>query len=218
MPRITAVVFDLDGLMFNTEEIFNETGTELLRRRGISDAQPVIDRMMGRRAEEAFREMIDMCGFSETIDEMQQESDKIFRSILHDKLAPMPGLFELLDLIEQENLPKAVATSSGRSYLEEVLGKYELLHRFSQILTSSDVTHGKPHPEIYLKAAELLSVPAEEILVLEDSSNGTRAAAAAGTHIVSVPHQFSCNQDFSEAKHIAESLLDPYILKLIQAE
>ncbi|MBL4883800.1 MAG: HAD family phosphatase [Planctomycetaceae bacterium] len=216
MSQITAVVFDLDGLMFNTEEIFNETGTELLRRRGITDSQPVIARMMGLRAEEAFREMIDMCGFSETIEEMQIESDEYFHSILHDKIAPMPGLFELLDLIEQNDLPKAVATSSGRSYLEEVLGKYDLLHRFSHLLTSSDVTRGKPHPEIYLKAAELLAVKAENILVLEDSGNGTKAAAAAGTHIVSVPHRFSCNHDFSKAKHIADSLLDPYILKLVQ--
>ena len=57
MSSIVAVVFDLDGLMFNTEEIFNETGTELLRRRGIYETQPVIDRMMGRRADEAFFEM-----------------------------------------------------------------------------------------------------------------------------------------------------------------
>jgi len=217
MSEINAVVFDLDGLMFNTEDIYNETGTELLRRRGIFEAQLVIEQMMGLRAEEAFKVMIEMCEFPETIDEMQQESDQIFQSILHDKLTPMPGLFELLDLIEQQNLPKAVATSSGRGYLEEVLDRYELLPRFEHTLTSEDVTRGKPHPEIYLKVAELFAVPPEQMLVLEDSSNGTKAAVAAGTHIVSVPHQFSQNQDFTGTKKIAESLVDPYILNLIQA-
>ena len=218
MPEISAVVFDLDGLMFNTEEIYNETGSELLRRRGVFEAQPVIQQMMGLRAEEAFRVMIKMCNFPETIEEMQQESDQIFRSILHEKLAPMPGLFELLELIEQRGLPKAVATSSGRRYLEEVLDRYELLPRFHYTLTSEDVSRGKPHPEIYLKAAGLLSVSPEQMLVLEDSSNGTKAAVAAGAHIVSVPHQFSRNQDFTGTKQIAESLLDPYILELIQAD
>ena len=216
MSCINAVVFDLDGLMFNTEEIFNETGNELLRRRGITDTQPVIARMMGLRAEEAFREMITMCGFSETIEEMQEESDEYFQSILHEKIAPMPGLFELLEEIELQQLPKAVATSSGRKYLEEVLGKFELLHRFPITLTSADVNKGKPHPEIYLKAAGLLAVSPEQMLVLEDSGNGTKAAVAAGAHIVSVPHQFSKDQNFTGTKHIAESLLDPYILGLLK--
>jgi len=215
MSKIVAVVFDLDGLMFNTEEIINETGTELLRRRGITETQPVIDRMMGRRAHEAFREMITMCGFSETIEELQQESDSIFHGLLHERIAPMPGLFQLLDRIEQQALPKAVATSSGRGYLEEVLGRFSLLERFQATLTSEDVTHGKPHPEIYLKAAERLAVEPAQMLVLEDSSIGTKAAAAAGAHIVSVPHVFSQGQDFSGTRHIATSLLDPYILSLL---
>jgi len=218
MSSIVAVVFDLDGLMFNTEEIFNETGTELLRRRGIYETQPVIDRMMGRRADEAFYEMITFCQLPETIEELKAESNEIFHKLLHEKIKPMPGLFELLDVIEQRDLPKAVATSSGRNYLEEVLNRFDLLHRFQTTLTSEDVRHGKPHPEIYLQAAQRLNVPPEQMLVLEDSSNGTKAAAAAGAHIVSVPHQFSSRQDFTGTRHIATSLLDDYILSLLQHE
>ncbi len=215
-PQISAVVFDLDGLMFNTEEIFNETGTELLRRRGITDVQPVIDRMMGRRAHEAFQQMIDYCQFKETIEELQAESNEIFHRLLHEKIAPMPGLFDLLTLLEEKQIPKGVATSSGRAYLEEVLGRFDLLHRFMTTLTSEDVQHGKPHPEIYLKAAECLQTPPENMLVLEDSSNGTKAAVAAGAYIVSVPHVFSQKQDFTGTRHIATSLLDPYILDLFK--
>lgn len=217
MSQISAVVFDLDGLMFNTEDIYNETGTELLRRRGIENAQPVIEKMMGLRAEEAFRVMKQMCGFSESIDQIQRESDQIFQSLLHEKLAPMPGLFELLEMIEQRQLPKAVATSSSRKYLEEVLDRYQLLPRFQHTLTSEDVTRGKPDPEIYLKVADLFAIPPEKMLVLEDSSNGTKAAIAAGAHVVSVPHQFSRNQDFTGTRKIADSLLDPYILDLVRA-
>lgn len=216
MTMIHAVVFDCDGLMFNTEEIFNETGTELLRRRGIDDVQPVIDRMMGRRAYEAFTEMIDHCNLSETVEELQAESSIIFEALLFEKIAPMPGLFELLDRLDEQEIPKAVATSSGRDYLQKVLQHFELSDRFVTTLTSEDVTLGKPHPEIYERATDRMQLAAENILVLEDSSNGTKAAAAAGTHIVSVPHRFSKNQDFSQAKYVAESLLDPYILKLTQ--
>ncbi len=216
-PEITAVVFDLDGLMFNTEMIFNKTGTELLRRRGITDVQPVVDRMMGRRAHEAFAEMIDHCKFTETIEELQAESNEIFHALLFNHIEPMPGLFDLLNLIEQQELPKAVATSSGRDYLEEILTHFSILDRFQKTFSSDDVEHGKPHPEIYLKASQELGHSPQHVLVLEDSSNGTKAAAAAGTHIVSVPHEFSRGQDFSSAKYIAESLSDPYILNLLRS-
>ena len=174
--------------------------------------------MMGRRADEAFFEMKTYCQMPETIEELKAESNEIFHKLLHEKIKPMPGLFDLLDLIEQRDLPKAVATSSGRSYLEEVLGRFELLHRFQTTLTSEDVTHGKPHPEIYLQAARRLQVAPAQMLVLEDSSNGTKAAAAAGAHIVTVPHIFSRNQDFTGTRHIATSLLDNYILQLLQHE
>ena len=213
--KIAAVVFDLDGLMFNTEMIYNETGKELLRRRGISDYQPVIDRMMGRRAHEAFQEMISMCGLPETIEELQAESDELFLSMLFEKIEPMPGLFELLDRIEHHKLPKAVATSSGRSYLQSILDHFDLLDRFHFTLTSEDVIQGKPHPEIYQKATSRLNIPAPQVLVLEDSENGTKAAAAAGTHIVAVPHEFSCKHDFSPACYVAESLADPYLQALL---
>ncbi len=215
--EIRAVVFDLDGLMFNTEMIFNQTGTELLRRRGIMDVQPVIDRMMGRRAHEAFTEMITFCKLDETVADLQKESNEIFHQLLFEQIEPMPGLFELLDRIDSLSLPKAVATSSGRNYLQDVLGHFDLLDRFPVTFTSEDVTHGKPHPEIYLTASKHLGHEPPHVLVLEDSSNGTKAAAAAGAHIVSVPHQFSAGQDFSQARYVATSLIDPYILGLLDA-
>lgn len=213
--EIRAVVFDMDGLMFNTEEVFNRSGAELLRRRG-KDAPPqLFHAMMGRRAQEAFQVMIDMMELTESIDELQEESEEIFFSLLDEILAPMPGLLELLNRIEERQLPKAVATSSHRSYLNQILGRFDLLPRFQHTLTAEDVTHGKPHPEIYLTAAQRLEVSPHEMLVLEDSENGTKAAAAAGAHIISVPHEISRNHDFSSAKAVAESLHDPVIHDLL---
>lgn len=212
---IQAVCFDMDGLMFNTELIFHKTGTELLRRRGIDQPRPILNQMMGRRAQEAFEVMIQMAELTESVAELQQESDEYFHSILFQQIEPMPGLFELLEQIELRGLPKAVATSSGRGYLEQVLDHFELRSRFDFTLTASDVKQGKPHPEIYQTAAQRFCVAPESMLVLEDSSNGTRAAVQAGAHIVSVPHEFSESHDFSGTKFKAESLTDPYILQLL---
>ena len=215
-PTIRAVAFDLDGLMFNTEEVFNKTGTEVLRRRGKVPHPELFMSMMGRRATEAFQVMIDMMELDDSIETLRDESAEVFDSLLDDILAPMPGLMDLLETIERRQLPKAVATSSDRSFLTKILGRFELLGRFDHTLTSEDVTHGKPHPEIYLTVAKRLDVSPEEMLVLEDSENGTRAAAAAGAHIISVPHEASQHHDFSVARRVASSLNDPIIHDLLK--
>eukprot|EP00913_Durusdinium_trenchii_P023340 g21918.t1 len=202
---IKAVVFDLDGLMFNTEDVFNASGRELLKRRGHVMTPEILSQMMGRRAEEAFAILIEMLNLTETIPELLAESQKIFDSLLESALAPMPGLFHLLDHIENARLPKAVATSSGRTYLEGILSRFELLERFPLTLTAEDVTKGKPHPEIYLSAANRLGVEPPEMLVLEDSEAGTRAAAAAGAVAISVPHEHSRAHDFTVAHYVAET-------------
>ncbi|MEW4488199.1 HAD family phosphatase [Thalassoglobus sp. JC818] len=214
-PEIRAVAFDLDGLMFNTEEVFNRTGTEVLRRRGKVPHPELFMSMMGRRADEAFQVMIDMMELTDSIPELKSESEEVFGVFLDEMVAPMPGLLDLLDRIEQRNLPKAVATSSHRAFLENLLTRFELMDRFHHTLTAEDVTLGKPHPEIYLTAAERLNVRPEQMLVLEDSENGTRAAAAAGAHVISVPHEISRHHDFSKSKGIATSLADPLIHDLL---
>ncbi len=215
--QISAVVFDLDGLMFNTEDIFNQSGRELLSRRGHELTPELLSQMMGRRAEEAFEIMIELLDLKETVAELLAESQIIFDGLLDSILAPMPGLFKLLDHIEAAKLPKAVATSSGRAYLEKILGRFDLLERFPMTLTAEDVTLGKPNPEIYLTAAKRLEIAPESMLVLEDSEAGTRSAASAGAVIVSVPHEHSRAHDFSVAHYVAESLIDPYVLGLISA-
>ena len=213
---IRAVCFDLDGLMFNTEHVFYESAEVLLQRRGLAMSRGAMDAMLGRRPLESFQALIDYLKLTEGPAELLSESRVVFHELLATKLQPMPGLFELLDLIEQVGLPKGVATSSPRDYLEDIFGRFDLLPRFSVALTAESVTHGKPNPEIYLKAAEQLGVSAAQMLVLEDTETGTRAGAAAGAFVVSVPHEHTSTHDFSLAKYIATGLNDPYVIGLVQ--
>jgi HAD superfamily hydrolase (TIGR01509 family) len=214
-PRIRAVTFDLDGTMFNTEEVFQASGIQLLKRRGIEPHPDLWHRMMGRRAEEAFQAMIDLCGLPESIPELQVESEQLFFQMLDSILQPMPGLMTLLARIESRGLPMAIATSSTRPYVQLLLRRFELQDRFRFTKTAEDVVQGKPHPEIYLKAAAEHGVEPHEMLVLEDSETGTRSAAAAGAHVISVPHVHSRRHDFSIAKGVASRLDDPLILNLL---
>ncbi|MEZ5941972.1 MAG: HAD-IA family hydrolase [Planctomycetaceae bacterium] len=218
MTVIRAVVFDMDGIMFNTEDLFHLTGHELMRRRGKVATPELFHAMMGRRAHDAFTAMINMMQLTETIPELQEESEAIFDDLLSKHLDTMPGLHELLDTIERQDIPKGVATSSDRRYLERLLNQFDLLPRFDMTLTAEDVTQGKPHPEIYLTAASRLGVDPHEMLVLEDSENGTKAAAAAGAHIVSVPHDHSRHHDFSVAKAVVPQLNHDYVMGLLSRD
>lgn len=214
MP-IRAVVFDLDGLMFNTEMIYDQVGDELLRRRGKQMTPDLKLAMIGRRAQESLTFMIDMHGLTDTVDELLEESHTLFFETAADRLAPMPGLHELLEFIETHQLPKGVATSSSHGYVQRVVGPFGLLPRFNIILASEDVAQGKPHPEIYLKAADKLGIAPSEMVVLEDSQNGINAAAAAGAVAIAVPHDHTRHHDFRRATLIADRLDDPRVLHLI---
>lgn len=215
---IRGVVFDLDGLMFNTEEVFHHAGDELLKRRGHRMTRELLSRMMGRRAQESFAMLVAELELLETVDVLLAESEAIFEAMLETRLAPMPGLFELLDELERRGLPKAVATSSARPYLERILGRFHLMDRFDFTLTGGDVTHGKPHPEIYLKAAERMQLSPTEILVFEDSETGSKAGAASGAFVVAVPHDYSRDHNFSHVHHIASGLSDPFIRRALDGE
>lgn len=214
-PKIEAVCFDLDGLMFNTEHVFYASADELLKRRGQRMSRGAMDAMLGLRPLESFRAFCNYLGLDEDPAELLAESRVIFYELLEDRLNPMPGLFELLQLIESLPLPKAVATSSTRDYLEKIFNRFDLMERFPIRLTAESVTHGKPDPEIYLKAAKQLQVLPANMLVLEDSGTGTRAAAAAGAYIVSVPHEHTSGHDFSQSKYVASGLNDPIIRSLL---
>lgn len=215
-PEIRAVVFDLDGLMLNTEDIFELAGVELLRRRGLQMTDEIRRGMMGRRAHEAFEVLKQKTGIHDDLMTLMLETKEIFGQLSENRLAMMPGLATLLELIERRQLPKAVATSSPRPYMEYHLEKFNLLPRFQVTLTAEDVIHGKPHPEIYLTAASRLNVLPEQMLVLEDSETGSLAAASAGAFVVSVPSRHTDYGDFSRSNLVIPSLEDCRLLELLE--
>jgi HAD superfamily hydrolase (TIGR01509 family) len=213
--RVRAVVFDLDGLLVNTEELYQEVGGELLRRRGHVFTGELLDQMMGRPSRVALQIMIDWHKLDDTPQTLADETEDIFASLLDERLELMPGAARLLDTVEGLGLPKAIATSSAPRFVRNVLGRLGLEPRFAFVLTSEDVVHGKPEPEVYLKACQRFALDPTEVLVLEDSANGCLAAARAGTLAVAVPGGHSRTHDFSRATMVVDSLADPRIYELL---
>jgi len=212
---LRAVAFDLDGLLVNTEELYQDVGAELLRRRGKVFGEDLLDAMMGRPERVSLATMIEWHSLDDTIETLAAETREIFATLLETRLRPMPGAFELVDSLVARGIPRGVATSSGPDFAHDVLGRVGLLDRFAFVLTSADVSNGKPHPEIYRTAAGRLAVSPEEMLVLEDSQAGCRAAVAAGAVAVAVPGGHSRRHDFSGARFIADTLADRRIHDLL---
>lgn len=215
MPRPSAVAFDLDGLMFDTEPIYRRVGTELMRRRGKSFSDDLNHAIMGFPPQACFETMIGWHDLDETWQTLQAESEKLFLDLLGDGAAPMPGLLELLQALESAAVAKAICTSSTRVVLQAVLGPSGVEDRFQFSLTSQDVTHGKPDPEIYLTAAKRFGVQPSEMVVLEDSQTGCRAAVASGAFAIAVPDGPSLEHDFSSASLVVDSLQDPRLYEAL---
>jgi HAD superfamily hydrolase (TIGR01509 family) len=215
MTSIEAVVFDLDGLLVNTEELYQHVGGELLRRRGRTFDGDLLDAMMGRPESVALATMIDWHGLDDTVAGLSAETREIFVDLLDTRLAAMPGAVALVSRLVAEGIPCGVATSSGPDFAHDVLGRVGLFEHFAFVLTSADVVRGKPDPEVYVTASRRLELPPERMLVLEDSQAGCRAAVAAGAIVVAVPGGHSRRHDFSGALFIAESLADPRIAAVL---
>lgn len=212
---IQAAVFDLDGLLVNTEELYQHVGGELLRRRGKTFGPDLLDAMMGRPPAVSLAIMIEWHGLADTVETLAAETGAIFAGLLDERLEPMPGALALVDTLAARGLPRAVATSSGPAFAHDVLGRVGLLDRFAFVLTSADVVNGKPDPEVYRAAAARLGVEPAAMIVFEDSHNGCRAAVAAGAVVVAVPGGHSRRHDFTGARLVADSLADPRIAGLL---
>ncbi len=215
MSKIRAVAFDLDGLMFNTEDIYPMALDRTCLGRGAQYGPELREQMMGRPGKTALKILIEALGWETTIEAIQEETDTHLRELLPLHLATMPGLLELLTALEAAGLPKVIGTSSRRWFVDTVLAPFSLAERFHSILSAEDVVNGKPEPEIYLKAAERMGVAPHEMAVLEDSTNGCRAALAAGAVAIAVPNVHTRAFVFPEVHLMVDSLADPRLYELL---
>ena len=202
--------------MFNTEDLYDIVGEQLLNRRGQSFTPELKMAMMGLPGTDAFAVMKEHCGLDDPIESLAAECEEMFVELLPARIETMPGLETLLDLIESANIPKAIATSSHLQFAQRALGMFDLQPRFDFVLTSESVERGKPHPEVYLLAASRHGVKPENMLVLEDSIHGSSAAIAAGATTISIPSRRVDSAQIGSVYAICERLDDSRVLELIR--
>jgi HAD superfamily hydrolase (TIGR01509 family) len=204
--RFKAILFDLDGLMVNSEPHAVATWNTVLARRGVQLDSATLDAMLGLRLLETSQMLIERFGLSDDPHALGAEKTQLQIDQLDGNVPVMPGLYDLIDAIDRRGLQYAVASSGMRRYVTAVLASIELADRFKVVVTGDDAAHGKPAPDIFLRAAERLNVAPPACLVLEDAPNGVAAAKAAGMFCVAVPNEFTRKLDLSAADWMLPSL------------
>lgn len=212
---IKAVAFDLDGLMVNTEDLYDEVLDALLKPHGHRFTRELKLQVMGLPSTEAATAIIQSCDLPWEANSFMHEVHERLADLLPERLEPLPGLLELLQRVEDAGLPKSVATSSSPTFAHRALSTIDLASRFEFVLTAEDVERGKPHPDIYLETARRHGIDATHLLVLEDSLIGSRAGVAAGAITVAIPGHHSCEQDFSHVDYRFNRLDRPELLEMV---
>lgn len=213
--QIDAVVFDMDGLIFNSEDLYDIAAQRLLGRHGKQFGLEYKLPMMGKKADQAIAILCELAELPDSPEATLKELHEYLLESLDDGLQTMPGFNQLLQYLEANDVRRAIATSSPRELAELMLSRFQLPDRFEFILTGDDVVQGKPHPEMYLTAANKLAVAPQTMLVFEDSLAGSQAAVAAGAITVAVPNEHTKGCDFSHVHFVANTLNDPRIEQTI---
>lgn len=203
---LDAVIFDMDGLMVDTEPLSRSAWERVIAEFGGTVDDELYRRMLGRRTIESAGMVLEQWPIPLTAGELMARKSAAYLDILNAGVPPMPGLYALIAELDARGLPWAVATSTPREVALFIIGRLGLLERCGAIAAGDEVVHGKPAPDIYLLAAERLGVEPARCLALEDTPTGCQAAAAAGMTVVGVPGEWSATADFGCAAHLARSL------------
>lgn len=212
--RFEAVVFDNDGLLLDTEAAWTRAEEDLFERHGKTFTPAHKRDLIGTSpvtSAAKLEVMLDLPGRGPAL------MDELHELVMEEALGgvpPRPGAIELLEAVRAAGLPAAVASNSAREFVERVLSMAGLLDgHFDVVVTSNDVEHPKPAPDLYVAACEALGADPARAAALEDSATGVAAAVAAGMYVVAVP--YFPDLPIEGASLTAESLADPRVAEAL---
>jgi HAD superfamily hydrolase (TIGR01509 family) len=202
---IQAVVFDLDGVLVDSEHVWDEARKELSAERGGRWHDQASRDMMGMSSLEWSRYMHDVIGLEDPPEEISAEVVRRLEEIYRRELPLIDGAVEAVERLAAR-WPLGLASSSNRELIDLVLELSGLAQNFRVTVSSEEVARGKPAPDVYLEAARRLGVAPEGCAAIEDSENGIRSAKAAGMRVLAIPNpQFPPAED---ALALADDVLD----------
>lgn len=182
-----AVIFDMDGTMVNNSQYHEQAWREFIKKYGKNLSEKDMQHYVFGRTNKATLEYIFNRELTpEEIFKYGEEKEQIYRTIYRPYIKPVDGLIDFLNYLKQKNVTMAVATSADPPNVDFVLGALGIKDYFKTIVDASEITEGKPNPEIFLKTANRIGYSPERCIVFEDSSSGIKAGKSAGMKVVAI--------------------------------
>lgn len=201
-----AVIFDLDGTLLDNNSFHRKTWEAYLKNMGkLISEEEFNTHLNGRTNKDAVEYIYGRKMSEEESTKYTLEKEALYREIYKPFIKPVPGLINFLEILNQKNIPMAIATSGIQPNIDFMFENIPIKKYFKVIVNSSHITHGKPHPEIYLKVASLLDVAPKNCLVFEDAVVGIDSAKAAGMKVIAV-----ATTQTKEELSIADMIVDNY--------
>lgn len=192
---IRAILFDMDGTLIDSEPNYRIADQKFLKDFGIELPEELWDSFIGIGSEKMIEQVKREYGLEGETEELLEIKDRYFHEIASERTAVFPATVRLLDELKHRGFPCAIATGSSKRTLRFSLEATGLLDRFEATVSSEEVAHGKPDPDVFLEAARRVGVEPGECLVLEDSRSGIEAALSAGMRVVALPSVSSLKDD-----------------------
>ena len=209
MGRLQAVIFDMDGVLADSEPLYLAGINQVLEAYGVELTPAENEATIGTTVEVTWSKVIERFSLpSEAYEECVRRYDQAMETLLREPQEPLPGVRPLLAELRRRGIPYALASSAWPNWIASLLAATSLEGSFDVIVSRTMVEHGKPAPDIFLYAAERLGVAPERCIVLEDTPTGIAAAKAAGMYAVQMRAASTAFPPLPEADLVLESLED----------
>ncbi|HAL64531.1 MAG: Beta-phosphoglucomutase [Bacteroidetes bacterium 38_7] len=210
-----AFIFDMDGTIVRNHEYHLNAWKLFCQYHHLTTTDEELLSLFGGKNDDIFRKLFDHKLSQEEVNQLEEEKESLYRSLYRPHIKEVEGLGDLLKQLFIAQIPTALATSAPTLNVNMILEALNIHEYFSCLIDANMVTHGKPHPEIFLKAAECLREEPQNCIVFEDSRVGIEAAKNAGCKVVVVKSPFT-NEEFPEADFVIDDFRDPRIQNLIK--
>ena len=186
--ELTGVIFDMDGLIYDSERLFFRHKLEIMKEYGYTETEESYSKTLGLTGETLKQTVLSLYGNDYPYFEISQKARKVMMNTIKKEGLPVkPGIVPLLKYLNTHQIPCAIASSTHIEYIREYLSATHLSSYFQAVIGGDMITNSKPAPDIFLEAARQLGCQPEHCLVLEDSENGILAAHRAGIPVICIP-------------------------------
>ena len=201
------IIFDMDGVLLDSEPMHQEIIYEVFQLKGIPFDKAYIETLTGMSAFPMWEKVKRDAQRSESVEELIKfHRDYLFKRLPEVKVPLVPHVKDVLEKFKNEGKHLSLASSSARKLIDIFTQQTNIAHYFEVIMSGDDVQYSKPNPEIFLKVAQWYGLPATQFTVIEDSTNGVKAAKSANMRCIGFDNPLSGGQDLSQADLLIHSM------------